>query len=297
MLVTLGLAACSSSLVDPVSTLPTQTLNLYDTPARTATAELSLANVLPTPTPHIHTVVEGDTLFEIAVENGVTVDMLMLANPAVDPRVLTPGTQLVIPAPNSTVVPAIPSPTPAAVLARAVKCYATTAGELWCFLPVENANAFSLENIVGIVQLLDANGHVLASVEAVPPLNLLPAGNSMPLVSYLQEVPQDWVSARGQVFSAYPVAQESDYYIGAVIQQTEIDASETGLAARVHGLVQVSGDLPAGVVWVLAVAYDADGDVVGVYRWERQDSDEFSFWVYSLGPEIAEVELLVEARP
>jgi hypothetical protein len=46
------------------------------------------------------------------------------------------------------------------------------------------------------------------------------------------------------------------------------------------------------------VAYGEDGQVVGFRRWESAgDEDEFEFWVYSLGPEIARVELLVEARP
>jgi hypothetical protein len=61
---------------------------------------------------------------------------------------------------------------------------------------------------------------------------------------------------------------------------------------------KLTGGQGADLVWVLAVAYGEDGQVVGFRRWESAgDEDEFEFWVYSLGPEIARVELLVEARP
>jgi hypothetical protein len=52
----------------------------------------------------------------------------------------------------------------------------------------------------------------------------------------------------------------------------------------------------AATIWVLAVAYDDAGNVIGVRRWESETETEFSFLVYSLGPEIADVDLLVEVR-
>lgn len=297
MLFTLALAACSGTQAPSNFSPPTQTLLLYSTAALSPTWQPDQTNLLPTPTPRIYTIVEGDTLFEIAAGNGITVDLLLLANPGIDARFLTPGTQLVIPLPDSTVVPAIPSPTPAQVLTRDVKCYASAAGELRCFLLVENENDGALENVVGVVQILDADGDTLITLEAVPLLNLLPAGASMPLFSYAAQAPQGWAGARGQVVSAYPVAAGDEYYLEAQLQNAEVEISESKLAANLRGQIRISGDQEAGVVWVLAVAYSADGEVVGVQRWERQDSDEFSFWVYSLGAEIAEVDLLIEARP
>jgi hypothetical protein len=56
-------------------------------------------------------------------------------------------------------------------------------------------------------------------------------------------------------------------------------------------------------VWLLATAYDAAGEVVGVRRWEAgealsaQSPLPFDFAVFSAGPEIARVEFLAEARP
>ena len=59
----------------------------------------------------------------------------------------------------------------------------------------------------------------------------------------------------------------------------------------------------ANAVWVEGVAYDEGGNVVGLRRWEAASSLQaggnlsFDFYVSSLGPPIAQVDLLAEARP
>jgi hypothetical protein len=84
--------------------------------------------------------------------------------------------------------------------------------------------------------------------------------------------------------------------LSAALKETNIDISPDRLAARVVGRVEIQGG-EAGTLWVLAVAYDDAGNVIGVRRWESQGQTDFDFRVYSLGPSIAEVGLLVEARP
>ena len=62
-------------------------------------------------------------------------------------------------------------------------------------------------------------------------------------------------------------------------------------------------EVPAGGAPAAGVAYSADGQIVGFRRWEWQGSlkagsaQAFDFSVYSLGPAIARVEVIVEARP
>ncbi len=292
------LAACAPAAAETAAPLPTQTLLLYSTPTLQSTVAVG-ANALPTATPRVYAIEEGDTLFGIAALNGLTVDQLLAANPGVNPLLLSPGTQLVIPEPSAdgTVVPSLPSPTPVPVTVSEAQCYGTAAGELWCFMVVQNKNAFAVESVTGVVQLLDEEGEALATLEAVPGLNLLAAGGDMPLVAYSAEPPDGWVRAQGQLLSSYQLPETGAYYIGASLQETDVDVSANGLSARVVGEVALDGGA-AGHVWVLAVAYDAAGDVVGVSRWERQAAEnEFYFWVYSLGPAIERVEMLVEARP
>lgn len=250
---------------------------------------------LPTPTPFIYTIASGDTFFSIAVRFGIELDALLAANPGVDARFLSPGAMILIPAAGAINATALPSPTPVINQVRPPKCYSTARGELWCFVLVENDLTGPVENLIGIVQLLSDNGEVLATMEAVPPLNALAAGHAMPLVAYLREPPKNWASAIAQLLSAYSVAQDSQIYLGSQVQNPTVNISESGLAAQIVGEVQITGIAQA--VWVLAVAYDDAGNVVGIRRWESNRETDFNFWVYSLGPVIAVVDLLVEARP
>lgn len=274
----------------------------YTTMTPTQTLAVIAENAgLPTATPQIYIVKQGDTMFDIAALHGLTVEQLQAANPGVDPRLLSPGTELVIPeagSPAATAVPAIPSPTPVAVEASGVTCYVTTIGELWCFLLVENSNSFAVENVIGNIQLLDTSGEVLSNVTAIPPLDLLQPGETMPLVAYLAEAPEDWTAARGQVVSAFELAADDEYYLDAELAgTTDVDIAADEQSARVLGEVQINGGQNAEVLWVLAVAYDKQGRVAGFSKWESSGDREFYFYVYSLGPEIQRVDLLVEARP
>ncbi len=68
---------------------PTETLTPTPTPVPTAT---------PTPLPpRAHSVEEGETMSDIAVSYGVTVDEILSLNPDVDPEVINPGQVLLIP--------------------------------------------------------------------------------------------------------------------------------------------------------------------------------------------------------
>ena len=264
--------------------------------APTATvAETTVA--APSATPQVYVVVSGDTLFAIAARYEITVEVLRAANPSVDPLLLSPGIELVIPVAGAGSVPAIPSPTPVAAQLGPVDCYSSTLGELWCFFPVQNDNEEPLENLIGTVHLLSKDGDVLVSLEAIPPLNILPPGQAMPLVAYASQPPLDWAAARGQLRSAYSLVSENDYYLNADLVGVDIEIAESGLSARVTGQVRVASEQQPEELWLLAVAYDVDRKVVGMRRWASTGETEFDFWVYSLGPQIAGVELLVEARP
>src|SRR3989304_1989934 len=191
----------------------------------------------------------------------------------------------------------IPTPAPAAAQLGGVDCFSSTLGELWCFLLVKNTNEAALENLIGTVQLVSADGEVLARLEAVPPLNILLPDQAMPLVAYQSKPPAGWVEARGQLLSAYVVPEQNDIYLNVNLSGVEVEISQEGLSARVTGQARLAAGPSGGQRWVLAVAYDQDGNVVGVRRWESRAEAQFDFWVYSLGPKIAEVELLAEARP
>jgi LysM repeat protein len=295
----LGLAACATNGSAGATATSTEALVLYRTPTPSTTVQnlAEITPVLPTATPVVYAIVQGDTLFSIAARNDITVQVLMAANPNVDPLLLSPGTELIIPAPGEEGASAIPSPTPVPALLGEVTCFSSALGELWCFLPVSNTNPTAIESLTGVIQLFSAQGEALVSLEAVPPLNVLAAGEDLPLVAYAATPPAGWAQARGQLLSAYALPANNEIYLDMELANVDIEIAKSGLSAEISGQAQIASEQSAGELWVLAVAYDAQGGVVGVRRWESAGEMDFDFDVYSLGPQITEVKLLVEARP
>ncbi len=299
LVVLISITACSPEISAGTPTsgsIPVLVPYQSPTPTETIPSSIALDSNLPSPTPATYVVVKGDTFFSIAAQLGISLDALMAANPNVDARLLTPGTTLLLPGGASAEATGIPTATPVPVEVGKTKCYSSAAGELWCFIQVKNNLPTSVENLIGVVQLLSEDGNVLATLEAATPLNLLVSGQSMPLVAYLADPPEGWAVDQCQLLSAYPLAEGSDYYLSASIQNAHIDISANGISATATGNVEIqSGE--AGTIWVLAVAYDASGEVVGIRRWESEGDANFETIVYSLGPKITKVDLLVEARP
>jgi LysM repeat protein len=73
--------------------------------ASPSSASAPSASVTPTeppaPTPVVSTITKGDTLSKIAAANGITIEELLAANPAIkDPNKISLGQQIVIPTPS-----------------------------------------------------------------------------------------------------------------------------------------------------------------------------------------------------
>ena len=99
------------------------------------------------------------------------------------------------------------------------------------------------------------------------------------------------------------LAPNNTRYLNASLLNPVTEIASNGRTANVSGQVSLPPDsLPAQSVWVVAVAYDAAGGVVGFRRWEGGGlqpggSLPFTLTVPSLGLPVARVELFVEARP
>lgn len=262
---------------------------------------------LPTPTPYLHTIVENDTLIGIANYYGVTTEALTTANPEVDPNYLTIGDQLIIPLPQANMddeTTAVQMQTEVLPLETGpVNCYRLRSDGWWCFFEVRNSLEQPAENITALVRLFDANGQEVASQTVAGLLNVLPPGESMPLAAYFAPPVGDWQDAQGQLLSAAEASQANTRYLTATLGEvTTTPLDEDRLAMAVSGSVQISGEGSPDYLWVLAVAYDADGVVSAVRRWEAPAEQlaggeaAFSFAVYSLGRPIDHVVLLAESR-
>ena len=265
----------------------------------------------PTPTPFTVEVKSGDTLLAIAFRHGITLEELQAANPDVDPGFLSIGTRLVIPIGEET-PNVIPSPTPAPVTLGEPQCYSAPDG-MWCLVPANNDQQQVLENLSAWVRLYSPEGEALAGKAAIPPLNILPPDTTLPLVVFFDEpdeVGQSLeVTPEAELLTAFTVPEEDGRYLQTRLLTVEQTAPEDqagyelGQYATLQGWVDLPPSSPgAALVWLAAVAYNAAGEIVGVRKWEAETplspgaSLPFEITVYSLGPPIDRVEVLVEAR-
>ncbi len=303
-LLALGLAACGSNPGPETATPragPRPYLTATPSPTVTPIPPASFVS-LPTPTPIIHIVEGNDTLIGIAEEYGITLEELQAANPGVSPLYLQVGTELIIPLGSS--IPTEPTVTPVPVLIRQVKCYPTADGGLWCLALVTNDLPDTIENLSALITLRDKNGEDIASQLAFAPLNILPSSKSMPIAAFFPPpLPADIVP-QAQLLTAIRILPTDTRYVPAVIQNSLIQVDWNARSAQASGQISLpQADTWATQTWLLAVAYDSGGNVVGFRRWEHYDlltageRREFSFSVSSLGPDIAFVELLIECRP
>ena len=314
-----GLAACqpkAAATPDLGTAVPYQT----GTPTRTPTVIPPLPQIsLPTPTTYTYTVLAGDTFISIAQYTGVSVQALQAANPGVSATALSVGTKLVIPSGGQ--VAGEPTPTAAALPALQARCWPETSGGLWCFALMQNDYAETLENISAQFALLDSGGQQITSQVVYGLLDIIPAGDRLPLAAHftgptktagpvqatgtIQETApvQGVPGLRVQVLTAIRLLPEDTRYLPVSVENTLVSVEADGLSAEVSGRVRLTGTGSANTVWVLASVFDSAGNVVGVRRWESAAAltasapVAFDFPVSSVGPGIAQVEFLAEARP
>ena len=278
---------------------------LTTTPSVTPDIELvgAAETPLPSATPFTYTVIQGDTMIGIASKFGVSLENLMKANPDVLPSAMAVGQELRIPSAGQDEI-GEPTPAPVPLEISQVKCYPTLSRGLWCLVLVHNDYPEILENLSAQVSLLSTEGEILNSQPAIPPLNILPPDESIPLVVFFQpEIPPD-VQPRVQMLTAIRLLTGDNRYLPAILQNILVEVDWSGKNARVSGKVFLpSKSIPANQLWVAGVGYDAAGNVVGVRRWEASErldaggSLPFEFMVSSLAATIVQVELIVEARP
>jgi LysM repeat protein len=267
---------------------PSLTLPATDTPA-------------PSPTPNLYAIAAGDTLSTIAQRFGISLTALLAANPGIQPAQLAVGQVITIPsASQNPVSELLATPVPADL--GPVSCFSSIGG-LICLAPVHNPNSEALENIKVQITLFGEDGQPRESQEAILPLNILQPGQTLPASTYFHGIPSVH-SALSQLKASTPLIHGDQRYIAALIQNLFVSIDWDGGSAQVQGQVgPPEGERPAGLIWLVGVAYDADGQVVGFRRWEWKGTvpagkpQPFAMIIYSQGPAIDHVEMLVEARP
>jgi len=257
---------------------------------------------LPTATPFIYTIQEGDTFSELAEKFKISQDDLRAANPDVSPNSMSIGATLLIPnSSNSLANASTPTPVPAPVTQTV--CHPTADNGLWCFALIQNNTPELLENVSAQIILLDKNNNVLASQTAFTPLDIIPPNSSLPVYVFFPNTPASLrENIQVQLLSAIQLNINNSRYLPVTLNNTIAQIGWNGLTAQLSGQISLPSDSTATTqVWVAAVAYDKDGRVVGVKRWEGgaiqpAGNISFSFSVASLGSAIEAVEFFVQAR-
>lgn len=257
---------------------------------------------LPSPTPFTYIIQSGDTMGALAQKFGVPLDALIAANPNVSPNAMSVGQTLFIPADeNNPTGEATPTAVPFAIVQ--IQCYPTLDNGMWCFALARNDSSDALENLSARLSLLSADGGLVAAQDALLPLNVLPPHTSLPLTVFFPSPAPVDATPRAQILSATILSPNDARYLNASIANPLTEIASDGRTARVSGQVSLPAEsLPAQAVWVVAVAYDAAGRVVGFRRWEGSGlqpggSIPFQLMVASLGSRVTRVEVFVEARP
>jgi hypothetical protein len=175
---------------------------------------------------------------------------------------------------------------------------------LWCFALVQNDTSQPVDNLSALFTLLDADGNEFSSQVAYAPLDLLPPGASMPLGIHLPAPADPRLVARIRLLTAILLLPGDARYLPVMLENTLVSVNADGRSAQVSGRAMLTVlDGRANTFWVLAIAYDASGNLVGFRRWEAAapleggESVTFDFLLFSMGPEIDRVEFLTEARP
>ena len=308
----LGLYGCSpqNSIIDSTPTIEWLiTPYLSKTATKIPSEKTNLPNTnqavtlvpSPTPTPVIYTIVKGDTFSSIAFHHGIKLNDLIAANPRIDPNFLTIGITVTIPISGSNSSTLL-FPTPIPIGISSPICYPDSTGGQWCLVLVENTQSYNIENISANFYLVASNQETVNKL-AFSPLNVLPAGKSIPLIAYFPPPNPAEFQPRADLISVIPMPADTERYLNPIIKNQIIEISDLGLQAVVSGEVSIQENKPAAQIWIIAVAYNQEGNPVGYRKWEsinpllKGENLSFEFKVYSLGPPIDYVELLIEARP
>jgi len=290
----------------PASSPVHNTINNSLEPYTTATPSLTptpnvlviLETPIPTSTPFIYTIKKGDTFSGLAEKFKISQNDLRAANPDVLPNSMSVGATLLIPDKSTTLTTAS-TLTPVPVPVTQTVCHPTADSGLWCFALIENNTPEILENVSAQITLLDENNNALASQTAFMPLDIIPPNESLPVYVFFPNTP---ASANIQVQVLSAMQSSAARYLPATLNNTVAQIDWNGLTAQLSGQVSLPAESTAATqVWVAAVAYDKDGRVVGIKRWEGGavqpgGSVPFSFLVSSLGSAIDAVEFIVQAK-
>jgi hypothetical protein len=247
-------------------------------------------------------VAEGETLSGISLRYGVDLDDLLAVNPGIDPRFLSIGQELIIPGPEGSESQGFfPTPTPGPAEISQVDCFPDGLDGSWCLVSVAPQVEKGLEAVAVTISLFDAEGAILASEIGYSPLHYIPAGDPLPIGLHFQIPATEVAGAQADIVRAFSVGDLSRF-ASVEINLSDLGPAESEAVWRAEGQLELGPDSALAKRLVLVGVARGDGDrIVGYAVWQHDETIQsgdilpFSLRVFSLGPRIEVVDLLVQA--
>jgi LysM repeat protein len=272
LLLALLLASCSAPPAGPPTAAPTGTstpeigISLVTRApptvavVRTTPTPLPTPTATPTATPIVYTVVEGDTLLGIAIDNLTTVDEIKALNPGVVPALLQIGSQLQLPPPATALFQGTPS-TPIAlqVVVEQVNFYRTPVGTLWVLGEVVNEGDYPAADVQVQIDFSGGGQSLAAPAWVQPPL--LPAQGRAPFAALVREAPQVELMPSVSIVGGSPLLDAGSHYLDLAAGATEATIEDDRVALT--GTITNTGALTATAISVIATFYDAQNRISG----------------------------------
>ena len=304
------LSATCSSVEKDVALLATATLRPLPSSTPTSSSESPLTPIgtpispEPTPTPFVHIIQQGETLLEIAFRYGVKLENIVLANPDIDPNLLSIGDEIRIPGPEGEPVDILlPTPTPIPVQVKNLGCTEDLSQTFVCMVSITNTEEAMITDLSALITLYDDDGQTLDQQIAYAPINQIPASQEIPLIAVFTHMPGGYASYNATLLSAVQVTDlQEDLPTIEVQDLTTIYKADNRLAELNGKFTITAYDGEALVVRLVGVALDSKGEPIGMNIWDEsidvlsQEDFEFQISIFSLGPEIANVSLHAEVR-
>ncbi len=228
----------------------------------------------PTPTPVIHVIQQGDTLFGIAIEYGVSVGALTAANGLSENDILRIGQALVIPlgedeeetravAPSDQMI--LPTPTPLPLEVDNVAFYETPVGGLLCMGEVVNTFDGPVTNLQVEIALLAPDETRLATAITLAAADYLAVENRAPFSFLFSDPPSGVEDVAVRVLRAEEISPITADFVAMEVR--DLEGAVSGPQYRIQGSVVNTAGQTVGRVTVVTIIYDTSGLVMG-YRQE-----------------------------
>jgi hypothetical protein len=193
----------------------------------------------------------------------MSLDAILLANPALRPELLQIGQQVIIPPPNEENRAAgyLPLTTPVPLTIRNTAWYTTPTGGVWFVGEVANNTATPVENVRLGVTVYGTGNTILAEQDGWAAADLVDVGTAAPFGLLFGPLPGAITTYETILMSSEVVTREGLWHPDLTI--TEAGSGVEASVYRVKAAVRNGGTVEALDVAVVVTLYDRDGRVTG----------------------------------